>query len=65
MSGGFDPDKIRRFEAERVPVDSYGVGSSLFGGQDDFTADVVSVDGVPLSKTGRTHRPNPRLERVS
>jgi nicotinate phosphoribosyltransferase len=65
VSGGFDADKIRRFEAERVPVDSYGVGSSLFRGQYDFTADVVSVDGVPVSKTGRTHRPNSRLERVS
>ena len=31
----------------------------------ELTADVVSVDGVPLSKTGRTHRPNSRLERVS
>ena len=65
VSGGFDPDKIRRFEGERVPVDAYGVGSSLFRGQYDFTADVVSVDGVPVSKTGRTHRPNSRLERVS
>jgi len=65
VSGGFDPEKIRRFQAEGVPVDSYGVGSSLFRGQYDFTADVVSVDGVPLSKTGRTHRPNARLELVS
>ena len=65
VSGGFDPDKIRRFEAEHVPVDSYGVGSALFRGHYDFTADVVSVDGSPLSKTGRTHRPNSRLERVS
>ena len=65
VSGGFDPEKIRRFEAQRVPVDSYGVGSSLFRGQYDFTADVVIVDGVPVSKTGRTHRPNSRLEHVS
>jgi len=65
VSGGFDPDKIRRFEAERVPVDSYGVGSSLFRGQYDFTADVVSVDGVPMSKAGRASRPNARLERVN
>ncbi len=64
VSGGFDPAKIRRFEAERVPVDSYGVGSSLFAGRYDFTADVVSVSGKPVSKVGRTFRPNPRLERV-
>jgi nicotinate phosphoribosyltransferase len=64
-SGGFDPDKIRRFEAEGVPVDSYGVGSSLFRGQFDFTGDVVLVDGKPIAKAGRWFRPNPRLELVT
>jgi nicotinate phosphoribosyltransferase len=64
VSGGFDPAKIRRFEAERVPVDSYGVGSSLFAGRYDFTGDIVSVNGTPVSKAGRRFRPNPRLERV-
>jgi nicotinate phosphoribosyltransferase len=63
-SGGFDPAKIRRFERERVPVDSYGVGSSLFAGRFDFTADIVMVDGSTVSKAGRRYRPNPRLERV-
>jgi nicotinate phosphoribosyltransferase len=63
-SGGFDPAKIRRFERENVPVDSYGVGSSLFAGRFDFTADIVMVDGVPVAKKGRWYRPNPRLERV-
>jgi nicotinate phosphoribosyltransferase len=65
VSGGFDPAKIRRFESEGVPVDSYGVGSSLFAGQFDFTADIVIVDGTPLAKQGRRYRPNPGLERVS
>ena len=64
VSGGFDPAKIRRFESEGVPVDAYGVGSSLFRGRFDFTADVVLVDGRPVSKQGRRYRPNPRLERV-
>jgi nicotinate phosphoribosyltransferase len=64
VSGGFDPAKIRRFEEEAVPVDSYGVGSSLFSGRFDFTADIVMVDGAPVSKAGRSNRPNPRLERV-
>ena len=63
-SGGFDPAKIRRFESEGVPVDSYGVGSSLFGGRYDFTADIVMVDGRPLAKAGRGYRPNDRLQRV-
>ena len=65
VSGGFDVEKIRRFEEERVPVDAYGVGSSLFGGRYDFTADVVRVDGRPCAKMGRSYRPNPRLERVT
>ena len=64
VSGGFTVEKIRDFEATGVPVDAYGVGSSLFGGRFDFTADVVLVDGKPCGKVGRTHRPNPRLERV-
>jgi nicotinate phosphoribosyltransferase len=64
VSGGFDDEKIARFEAEGAPVDAYGVGSSLLRGQNDFTADVVRVDGRPLAKAGRHENPNPRLEVV-
>jgi len=64
VSGGFDVEKIRRFETLEVPVDAYGVGSSLYQGRYDFTADVVLVDGRPCAKAGRSYRPNPRLERV-
>jgi len=64
VSGGFTVEKIRQFEEEGVPVDAYGVGSSLFQGRFDFTADVVMVDGKPCAKVGRSYRPNPRLERV-
>jgi nicotinate phosphoribosyltransferase len=63
-SGGFDAAKIRAFEALASPVDSYGVGSSLLRGQNDFTADVVRVDGRDCAKVGRRWRPNPRLEAV-
>ena len=63
-SGGFNVEKIRRFEAEGVPVDSYGVGSFLFADRYDFTADVVLLDGKPMAKAGREFRPNARLERV-
>ncbi len=64
-SGGFDADRIRHFEAEEAPVDAYGVGSSLLRGQNDFTADVVLLDGHDVAKVGRAHRPNPRLEPVA
>jgi len=64
-SGGFTAAKIRQFEEQGVPVDAYGVGSSLIRGQNDFTADVVEVDGRPCAKVGREVWPNPRLERVT
>jgi nicotinate phosphoribosyltransferase len=63
-SGGFDAEKIRLFEDEGAPVDAYGVGSSLLRGQNDFTADIVRVDGRPMAKVGREERPNARLQRV-
>jgi nicotinate phosphoribosyltransferase len=64
VSGGFDAAKIREFEGVGAPVDAYGVGSSLVRGENDFTADVVRVDGRDCAKAGRAYRPNPRLERV-
>jgi nicotinate phosphoribosyltransferase len=63
-SGGFDAARIRDFEAAGVPVDAYGVGSSLIRGQNDYTADVVRVEGRPLAKVGRAQAPNARLQRV-
>jgi nicotinate phosphoribosyltransferase len=63
-SGGFTAARIEEFENAGVPVDAYGVGSSLIRGENDFTADVVIVDGRPCSKVGRHPVPNLRLERV-
>jgi len=64
VSGGFTVDKIQEFERLQVPVDAYGVGSSLFQGRFDFTADVVRLEGKPCAKVGREYQPNPRLELV-
>ena len=63
-SGGFDADRIRRFREAGVPVDAFGVGSSLIRDQVNFTADVVRVDGRRVAKAGREYRSNPSLERV-
>jgi nicotinate phosphoribosyltransferase len=63
-SGGFTVEKIREFEEHGVPVDAYGVGSSLIRGSNDYTADVVLTDGRPSAKVGRRYRSNDRLERV-
>jgi nicotinate phosphoribosyltransferase len=65
VSGGFTIDKIAEFEEKSVPVDAYGVGSSLIRGSNDFTADIVLTDGRPSAKFGRGYRPNPRLELVT
>jgi nicotinate phosphoribosyltransferase len=64
-SGGFTIDKIRQFEENGVPVDAYGIGSSLIRGSNDFTADIVLTDGLPSAKVGRTFKSNPRLELVA
>ena len=64
VSGGFTADRIREFEFDRVPVDVYGVGSSLIRGENDFTADVVMVEGKPHAKVGRRYSPNERMEPV-
>lgn len=67
-SGGFNFKKITDFEKRKVPVDVYAVGSSLFEGNFDFTADVVRLqkDGgwEDCAKVGRRYRPNPKLELV-
>jgi nicotinate phosphoribosyltransferase len=64
VSGGFNAARIREFEAKGVAVDAYGVGSSLLRGENDFTADVVLLEGRPCAKVGRGYAPNPRLSRV-
>ena len=64
VSGGFTVERIRAFEERGVPVDSYGVGSALIRGENDFTADIVMTDGRASAKVGRHYRENPRLERV-
>ena len=72
VSGGFNPDKIHRFERLGVPVDIYAVGSYLFNNNGatvtDFTADVVRVkvhgQWVDMAKVGRKPCDNPDLERV-
>lgn len=72
VSGGFNPEKIKRFERLSVPVDIFGVGSSLFDNHGetvtDFTADVVrvKVNGAwhEMAKVGRRPCDNPDLELV-
>lgn len=61
VSGGFDVEKISAFEKSEVPVDAYGVGSSLLRGSNDYTADIVA----PCAKVGRFKHDDSRLELVT
>ena len=71
-TGGFGPKKINRFEKLGVPVDIFGVGSSLLLNDketnNDFTADVVRVkindEWKDMAKIGRAAAPNPELKPV-
>ena len=65
VSGGFNVEKINAFEGAEIPVDAYGVGSSLLEGRFDFTADLVELEGKPCAKVGRRLMPNPRLQPVN
>ncbi len=68
VSGGFNAEKISAFEKDKVPVDAYGVGSSLFKGNFDFTADIVKIKAhdkwIHCAKKGRKYNENPKLEIV-
>jgi len=74
-TGGFDADRISRFERRGVPVDIYGVGSWLLsscrgcGTNNDFTADVVRVmvngEWIDMAKAGRRPGNNDDLKPVA
>ena len=72
VTGGFNRDRIAQFEAAGAPVNTYGVGSSLFRNDKetntDFTMDVVrvKVDGEwrEMAKIGRRANTNPDLKPV-
>lgn len=73
-TGGFNIQRITQFEQLGVPVDIYGIGSSLLensregGTNNDYTADIVKVEiegeWFSIAKTGRKACENPNLERM-
>lgn len=65
VSGGFDAQRIELFEKLGVPVDLYGVGSTLLRSKVSITADVVEVAGLPYAKVGRKKGDYSRLALVS
>lgn len=73
VTGGFNAERIARFESESVPVDNYGVGSSLLvndrSTNTDFTMDVVKAklagEWIDIAKVGRRAGENPDLQPVN
>lgn len=64
VSGGFNEKKIRLYEDLKIPVDIYGVGSSLLKEKIDFTADLVKLNGKHCAKVGRKAGNFLRLKKV-
>lgn len=64
VSGGFNENRILQFEKAKVPVDMYGIGSSLLKINIGFTGDNVLLNGEAEAKRGRKYRKNPRLKPV-
>ncbi|MBI1259829.1 MAG: nicotinate phosphoribosyltransferase [Chloroflexi bacterium] len=72
VTGGFNAERIAQYERENVPVDIYGVGSSLlrndYATNTDFTMDVVRLkikgEWHDLAKVGRAPNQNPELKPV-
>ncbi|MFX0102451.1 MAG: quinolinate phosphoribosyl transferase [Candidatus Hodarchaeota archaeon] len=54
-SGGFNEERVRNFINNDIPVDLFGVGSSLLEGKYDFTADIVAYgeNNKSCGKVGR------------
>lgn len=64
VSSGFNPEKIKRFEAEKTPVDLYGVGLYLVNLRTNFTGDLVMLNGMDQAKFGRKKLDSSKLSRV-
>jgi nicotinate phosphoribosyltransferase len=56
VSGGFTVEKITQFEEQGVPVDAYGVGSSLIAVRTTSPPTSSSPTGVPRRRSGASTR---------
>ena len=63
VSSGFNPEKIRQFEAENTPVNIYGVGGYLTKIITNVSADIVVIDGKNESKHGRLNNTKYKLNK--
>ena len=65
VSSSFNAEKIAEWVKLKVPVDTYGVGTSFVNNMTcGFTGDLVVLDGKDQAKEGRKDIPSSRLEKV-
>ncbi len=65
VSSSFTAKKIEEWTRLGVPVDMYGVGTSLVNNTTvGFTGDLVKIDGKDEAKEGRKDIPSARLKKV-
>lgn len=72
VSGGFNRERIERYERDGVPVDVYGVGSTFLRNDPstntDYTMDLVRIklndQWIDMAKVGRRSGENPELKPV-
>ncbi len=65
VSSGFTYQKIAEWVKAKVPVNTYGVGTSLVNNTTiGFTGDLVILDGKDQAKEGRRDIPSDRLKKV-
>ncbi|MED7819259.1 MULTISPECIES: nicotinate phosphoribosyltransferase [unclassified Francisella] len=64
-SGNFDYNKVKKFNDENIPVDIYGIGSSLLKVNIGFTGDCVELNNTPQAKVGRKKINSDRLVLVN
>lgn len=65
VSSSFTAEKIASWVELKVPVNTYGVGTSLINNMTvGFTGDLVELDGKAEAKEGRHNIPSHRLKEV-
>ena len=65
VSSGFSKEKIKEWNEAKVPVNMYGVGTSLVNNMTvGYTGDLVMLDGKEEAKEGRSNYPSSRLKEV-
>lgn len=64
VSSGFNVQKISEFEAQKTPVDIYGVGAALSKNKIEFTGDLVLLNGHDEAKVGRHNHLSSRLRKI-